>query len=146
MIKIRFSLSPQSLVLLLLLILAACVPAQTPPILLATAGAPVVMADNMITTSAFRAQVPVGWRAILSPADQPPFLTIARADNCALMLIAASAQAVPTLAESCGATQTITRTITRDQAQIMVIGHASSTNWQDFIRVFMATAGAVQDP
>lgn len=69
--------------------LAACIPAQTPPQLAHTPGAPVVVAGSRVKTTAFAVDAPPGWRIITSPAALPPFIIFAAPDGCALITLAA---------------------------------------------------------
>lgn len=67
---------------------AACVPASTPPQLEFTAGPPVMVDDDRYTTADFSVRVPQGWRVITAPAEQPEFVLFAAPDNRALMRFA----------------------------------------------------------
>jgi hypothetical protein len=112
----------------------------------ATPGAPVIVYDTRVTTTAFSITVPPGWRTITSPADQPPFVTTAAPGNCALIVIAASPQRIAALADECGGTQTVSRAMIFDHAAISVTGRASASEWAAFIAVFDAVAQSVTAP
>ena len=78
-----------------LLALAACVPARTPPQLAATPGAKVVVSDQEYRTEAFSARYPAGWRAITSPAGEPPFVVFAAPDGCTVIVLSSDERAAP---------------------------------------------------
>lgn len=66
---------------LLLLALAACVPAQVPDQLFATAGPPIVMDGDWVRGEIFSVRVPQGWRVITGEASQPQRLILSAPDN-----------------------------------------------------------------
>jgi len=79
----------------MLLALAACVPARTPPQLAATPGAAVVVSDQVYRTAVFSARYPSGWRAITSPAGAPPFVVFAAPDNCTVIVLSLDLRPAP---------------------------------------------------
>lgn len=94
--------------LMLFFSLSACVPAETPPILHATPAPPIRVIDQRVITSAFSITYPFEWRAILSPAGEPPFVTAAAPDNCTAIIISIEPVEPPTLNGDCG--ETVIRT------------------------------------
>lgn len=66
----------------LLLLLAACVPAQVPPQLAHTPGPPITITEDTITTDVFTVRYPRGWRVVkLSVAGAPPWLAFISEDD-----------------------------------------------------------------
>lgn len=93
---------------------AACVPADVPPQLTFTAGAPFVVDDDLYESAFFRVRVPQGWRIVSAPAEQPDFVIFVAADNRALMQFSARPiDPAPTL-DSVPATQQNTHSATQD--------------------------------
>lgn len=93
---------------------AACVPADVPPQLTFTPGAPFVVDDDHYESAFFRVRVPQGWRIVSAPAEQPDFVIFVAAENRALMQFSARPiDPVPTL-DSLPAVQQITHSATRD--------------------------------
>lgn len=86
-----------SLFFVLVMACAACIPATPPPHLVNTPGAAVIVTEDVITTPVFTLTPPEGWRVITSPADAPLTITLAAADNCAVMLISVQPIELPTL-------------------------------------------------
>jgi hypothetical protein len=66
---------------LLLLLLAACVPAQVPDQLSATAGASLVITDDWVRGESFAAQIPGGWRVVTGEATQSQRVTLVAPDS-----------------------------------------------------------------
>lgn len=64
---------------------AACVPADVPPQLEFTAGAPFVVDDDRYESAFFSVRVPQGWRIVSAPAEQPDFVIFVAPDDNALM-------------------------------------------------------------
>jgi hypothetical protein len=80
---------------LLLLALAACVPATPPPNLDATPGAAVVVSDGRYESDSFSARYPDDWRAITSPAGEPQFVILAAPDNCTVVILSLDERPAP---------------------------------------------------
>lgn len=120
--------------------LAACIPAQTPPQLAHTPGAPVVVAGSRVETTAFAVDAPPGWRIITSPAALPPFIIFAAPDGCALITLAAEPIEPPPLAncptDSAAPTQQ-TRSITfEDGTAVYATFSAAPTNDDSTLPIF----------
>jgi hypothetical protein len=73
--------------LLLLLVSVACIPARTPPQLVFTPGAPLVITTQQVDFGSFRLTYPADWRVITSAAEDSPTLLLAAPDDAALILI-----------------------------------------------------------
>ena len=72
----------------LILLFAACVPAEVPPVLSATAGSAVMVTGRSLRERSFSLTYPTGWRVITSPADAPPSVTLVAPGDCALIVVA----------------------------------------------------------
>ena len=116
----------------ILILIAACVPAQTPAHLTSMPGAWVSVADDTVTTALFRVRYPPGWRVITSSAEAPPAVTFVSPDNCALILVS-SAPAETPVSPSCDkATQTIARDMPLGESTITLAGSAPVESWDVF--------------
>ncbi|MFN8527953.1 MAG: hypothetical protein U0670_05020 [Anaerolineae bacterium] len=123
---------------------AGCIPARTPAVLDATAGSPVQVTGDRVTTTAFSAAYPQGWRVILGPADQPPFVTMAAPDNCTVVTVSTvMPDSMPTLPDSCAipvTTEQDTRTI--DGTTLYVSSASSDANaLQSALTIIKASLG-----
>jgi hypothetical protein len=78
------------IILFLCLICAGCIPAQTPPQLEFTPGAPVVVTDQLYQHEAYQVSYPAGWRVITAAAENAGSVTLAAPDNQALVFISTS--------------------------------------------------------
>lgn len=77
------------------LLLAACVPAATPPQLAFTPGAPVMVTDRTFSGEFFAVTIPAGWRTVTAPAENPVFVTFVAPDADALIYLTLEADAEP---------------------------------------------------
>ena len=80
---------------MLMLVAAACVPAQTPPQLAFTPGEPLVITDQQLDFGSFRLTYPTGWRVITGAAEASPALLLAAPDDAALISISPHEQTTP---------------------------------------------------
>jgi hypothetical protein len=78
-------ISRQILVMVLLALVAGCVPATVPRHLAYTPGAPVQILDNVYDAGVFRVQYPAAWVAVSSPANQPAAVTLVAPDESAII-------------------------------------------------------------
>jgi hypothetical protein len=76
----RCSFAPLRYVLLLLL-LAACVPAQQPDVLKATPGPAFVVTDQIYKNGVFRVHYPSNWQVVTGEASQPPSVIFVAPDE-----------------------------------------------------------------
>ncbi len=116
----------------MLLLLAGCVPAETPEVLRQTPGAAVVVDGDRYTNAAFSAIIPAGWRAITAPADTSPAVTFAAPDGCSLIHLATLPADPPTAPNCDQPVQTLTREITVNDQIIYVVGSAPTSTWDTF--------------
>jgi hypothetical protein len=129
-------------VMLIALSFAACIPAQTPPQLAHTPGAPVVVAGSRVETTAFAVDAPSGWRIITSPAALPPFLIFAAPDGCALITLAAEPIEPPPLTncptDAAAPTQQTRRITFEDGTPVYATFSATPTNDDSMLPIFEA--------
>ncbi len=132
-----------SRVCLLVLVLAACVPATTPPQLDYTPGAPVVVTDGRYDAGAFTVARPDGWRVITSAADAPTTVIFVSPDDDALIMLATEGIGEPPRPNTDEPLRDITQQIEQDGRTIAVYGAAPAAAWQAFQRTFAATVASV---
>lgn len=72
---------------LLLAVCAACIPAETPAVLLNTPGPPVTITGDQVITTTFAVRYPSGWRVITSEASAPPTVTLVAPDDCTIIVV-----------------------------------------------------------
>lgn len=117
------------LLVILALAFAACVPATPPPNLDATPGAAVVVSEGRYESSSFSAAYPAGWRAITSPAGEPPFVILAAPDNCIVVVLSLDERPAPEPA-GCDAAEWREATATHDGPPLVYAAvRASSDAW-----------------
>lgn len=75
----------------ILLLMAACVPAEQPAQLDATPGTAVILTENTYTSTAFETWYPPDWRVVSSAAFADPWVVFADAEDTALMIVAVNA-------------------------------------------------------
>ncbi len=123
--------------LMLFVFLSACIPAETPAILDATPGDPAQVFSWRVITSAFSMNYPIGWRAILSPADQPPFVTTAAPDNCVVIIVSVEPVESPALRDDCGerVTQTAEAALDGDTIYLSGASHDAEMLRQTLIMI-----------
>lgn len=80
---------------LLAALVAGCVPADTPPQLQFTPGAPFTIADGVYRSVAFAVAYPAGWRVITPPAENPRSVIFAAPGDDALIFVTADPDQPP---------------------------------------------------
>ena len=130
----------------LMLALAACAPAQPPPLLDATPGAGVVVTEDSYRNAIFSARYPAGWRIITSEASQPPSVIFAAPGNCALIVISSVAIDQPPTAPACEqpGIQSIAQTVTLGSIEIALAGSAPAAEWDSFLTRFEQVAASLE--
>lgn len=108
----------------LMLLAAACIPAQPPPNLGATPGAAVVVTGDTYRSGAFSVRYPEGWRAITSPAGAPPSVTFAAPGNCPIIMVSSAPVEQPPACEGEGV-RNETRTVERGGHSFSIAGSAT---------------------
>ncbi len=129
----------------LILVSAACVPAVTPPILSATPGEAVMVTGDTYANDRFSLTYPTGWRVITSPTDAPPSVTLVAPGDCALIIVAAAPVEPPAVPEACQQEDILseTRDVTLGKLTISLAGSAPLSAWGDFLVAFEHVAGSV---
>jgi hypothetical protein len=128
------------------LVLAACIPARTPPQLAATAASGIVISGDSYDAGAFRVRVPTGWRAITSPAGAAPSVIFASPDNCALIAVSAAPLDAPqpsACADSSATFRRDTRSVTLGGAAVSVGLIAPESAWDAAQVALDQVAGSV---
>jgi hypothetical protein len=89
--------APRNLAALLTaaLLLPGCVPADTPPQLVFTPGAPVMVTERTFSGDFFAVTIPAGWRTVTAPAENPTFVTFVSPDDAALIYLTLAADDEP---------------------------------------------------
>ncbi|MDX2161521.1 MAG: hypothetical protein SF162_09370 [bacterium] len=110
-----------------IMLMAACVPAQSPAVRDATPGSPVTVTADRVITAAFQVDYPAGWRVITSPAGEPPFVILAAPDNCTVVQVSVSVEPPPPAIDAACASSPITATQSRfiGQTAITISGSAA---------------------
>lgn len=92
---------------------AACVPAQVPPQLAYTPGPPLIVAVQQIETEQFTAWLPPGWEVVTSAAASPQSVILISPDSVALIMLGGDGAQTPVLQVD-GEVSTVQRRITLD--------------------------------
>jgi hypothetical protein len=132
----------------LLLVVSACIPAQTPPILDATPAAGVSVTDDSYRSEAFSLRYPSGWRVITSQAGAPPSVTLVAPGDCALIVVSSTPIEAPPTSSACAEQdiETISRTITLASGEIALAGSAPAAEWEPFLAAFEQVAASISAP
>ncbi len=120
--------------LIVVLACAACIPATPPPHLTDTAAPPVIIAGDVISTSAFTLTQPGGWRVITSAANEAPTITLVSPDECALIRVSTHLFTLPDL--SCEGAQ---RTHMEQIGALHVGLSAPSDDWLHYRAIYDET-------
>ena len=130
--------------LVLLLLLAACVPARTPPQLAATPGAAVVVSGGRYQTEAYSARYPDDWRAIASPAGEPPFVVFASPDNCTVILLALDERPAPEAAGCAADEWRETAEVVDGSPVVFAALGAPADRWDDALATFAEVTASIR--
>jgi hypothetical protein len=130
---------------LCLVLLAACVPAGTPPQLAYTPGPAVVVTDRAYESSAFTVHYPSGWRVVTGAADAPPSVVFVAPDEVSTITLQAGTLEDATLAEP-GFRVDIRGIELADGTLITAIARAPETAWETFLPVFEGVVAGVHTP
>lgn len=126
---------------LLLFVIAGCIPARTPPQLAFTPGAPAVITDETFTNSAFTVRYPTGWRVVTGAADAPPSVTFVAADEVSTVTLQVEPPAEP---ERDPAVRVETRTLSLEGGQVYAIARVPVQDWQRFQPIFERLLASVR--
>lgn len=123
---------------------AACIPAQTPPILNATPAAGVSVTDGSYRSEAFSLRYPSGWRVITSQAGAPPSVTLVAPGDCALIVVSSTPIEAPPTSSACA--EPDIETISRTVGDISLAGSAPAAAWEPFLAAFEQVAASISTP
>jgi hypothetical protein len=125
----------------ILLLVAACVPLQTPPQVQQTPGPAVQITDRAFESEAFSLRYPVGWRVITSAAGDPPYAIFVAPDDAALIVIATESAPAPGLE---GGSYTVERHIELGAGRtVTAVLHAPNAAWMTYRSIFDALVETV---
>ncbi len=142
--NIRHSLL--STLLALMTVLAACVPARTPPQLDATPGPVFTVTDNHYTNSAFTVTRPPGWRVISSGADAPPGVIFVAPDDTALIQVTTGPTDDTPQPETDLELRTETATVPLADTTVRAYLVGPADNWDALLREWETVLGSVRLP
>jgi len=126
-----------------LVLLAACIPAETPPQLAYTPGPAVVVTDRVYESSVFTVRYPSGWRVVTGAADAPPSVVFVAPDEVSTITLQTGTLEAATLAEP-GFRAELRGIELADGTRITAIARAPETAWETFLPVFEAVVATVE--
>lgn len=131
---------------LIVLLFAACTPAQTPALLGSTPGAAVVVTEDTYRSDLFTVRYPAGWRVITSQAGDPPTVTFVSPDNCALIVVSTSPITEPPESNACTDqdVQSTVRNLTLGSVHLTVVGSAPTSQFDAFLTHFEQVAASLE--
>ncbi len=110
---------PRVFIVIGVILLGACVPAQLPPQLAYTPGPPLVVDAQQIETEQFTAWVPAGWEVVTSAAASPQSVILIAPDAFALIMLGGDGAQTPVLQVD-GKISTVQRRLTLDNSTSVV--------------------------
>lgn len=140
--------------LITLVMLAGCASPALVPSPTANPEASVTVNDDVYSNAHFSARLPEGfpvaWRVITSPAEATdPFVTIASADSCAILVLSLHPLDAPPASAACTdqdqETYADTVTLSTDST-VYLAGRAPRAEWDTFTRIFQAVAESLAPP
>ncbi|MAS34959.1 MAG: hypothetical protein CL610_13200 [Anaerolineaceae bacterium] len=133
------------MVLLLVSLCAACVPATVPPQVAYTPGPAVQVIDGLYDSGVFRVQYPADWRVITSAAGDPVHVIFAAPDGDALMIVGEQVDSAPAPAGYAGPLQSEQREIMlADGVMVTVILNAAPDDWAQRLALFEQVVASVR--
>lgn len=125
-----------------LLLLAACVPAQTPPQLQHTAGAPVIITETHYQTGLFSVRYPAGWRVVKAdPAGFPVTVVFVSPDNLSTITLTTE----PLSGELGPAGyRTDLRAVQLGDLTLNIIGRAPPELWDKFLAMLNEVVASIR--
>lgn len=126
-----------------LTVLAACVPAQTPPQLAYTPGPAVVVTDRVYESSAFTVHYPSGWRVVTGAADAPPSVVFVAPDEVSTIALQVGPLDNSILTEP-GFSVEIRGIELANGRLITAIAQAPEPAWESFLPVFEGVIATVR--
>lgn len=122
-------------------LLTSCIPAQTPPQLAYTPGAPSTITDERFTNSAFSLRYPSGWRVVTGAADAPPSVTFVAADEVTTITLQTNPPQEP---ERDPAYRVESRTLSLEGVQVYVTARVPVQDWPRFQPIFERLLASVR--
>lgn len=136
----RFRVRNSTFLLIIPVVLfAACTPYQSPEFLQNTSGAPITLYDQTYTGEGFSISYPSGWRVITPPADAPESVVLA-GENCQIIYVSTVAVEPPSSPE-CPADQMRFETLAQDG--IYIYGGTLTEQWDSFEPVLSQIAASL---
>ena len=123
------------------MLFSGCIPAQTPPQLAFTPGAPAVITDELFTNSAFSVRYPTGWRVVTGAADAPPSVTFVAADDVTTITLSTAAPGEP---ERDPTFRVETRLLALEGLRVYVVARVPVQDWPRFQPTFERLLASVQ--
>lgn len=131
--------------ILLLSVLAACVPASVPPQLAHPPGPAVVVAERLVNVGTFQVEYPAGWRVITSAAGDPVSIIFAAPEGDALIMLGERIIAAPHPAGYAGDIRSERREIMLDNGVTMVaILNAPRDDWAGWLAVYESVVDSLR--
>jgi len=129
----------------LVLLVAACVPAAVPRHLAYTPGPPVMVLDNVYDAGVFRVRYPAAWVVVSSPANQPAAVTLVAPDESATIRLSTHPDLEPMPDEDLpNGMRLHTRQIILDNGTMLTLTlGAPIEDWEANLEVFEAVAQSV---
>jgi hypothetical protein len=126
----------RNVLLLMVLLLVGCIPAQVPDMLDDTPGPPVVIDGDWYRGTVFQVRVPSGWRVITSEARVPQGVILVAPEDAALMRL--TLESNPSL-EGLPDSRTESTVISLgDTVQVTVLWSAAEVLWDTYEPQFIA--------
>ncbi len=122
-------------------VLSACIPAQTPPQLAFTPGAPATITDELFTNSAFSVRYPSGWRVVTGAADAPPSVTFVAADEASTITLQTNPPDEP---QRDPAYRIESRALSLEGARVYVTARVPVQDWPRFQPIFERLLASVR--
>ncbi|MBZ0278200.1 MAG: hypothetical protein K8I60_18785 [Anaerolineae bacterium] len=123
------------MVVLVSLILAACVPAQTPPQLAYTPGPAVIVTDRVYESAAFTVRYPSGWRVVTGAADAPLSVVFVAPDEVSTIRVQVGGLENASLSDA-GFRYDVRGVELADGTTITAIAHIAEDRWETIQPIF----------
>jgi len=131
---------------MLLLLLAACVPAATPTLLSYTPGPSVTVLDETYDAGVFTVRFPAGWVVVSGPANQPAAVTFVSPDESATIRLSTRADIEPAPDETLptGMRLHMEQVTLEDGVLVTMTLGAPAGRWDTYLSVFEAVMESVR--
>lgn len=141
--KPRSAAPVECFISLCLLLLSACVPAQSVPHLANTPGAAFVVTDGLYQNALFSVRYPKGWQVVTGQADQPPSVIFVAPDTVSYIRIHAGAPDNDDLISADFKSELRTLTLEND-LEITALLRATSENEPNLRAIFENVLGSLK--